>query len=135
MIIQAHYRILIDERVSEESAEITPGSTDEVLTLLATKAPFGIRLLATAPGQTATVLSELVVGVRGDCAAMYYTDETGSWYSHGRTPDDDGPVYAEVDFPEHCEFPAVSLRSALDYYCRTGSRPSGVDWQQDPCQA
>ncbi|SDI30907.1 Immunity protein Imm1 [Actinokineospora alba] len=97
--------------------------------VLTTTAPFGATLRTTDGGGVA---SELVVGIHDNRGALYYSDDTGSWYTHGPTPDDHGPVYAEVDFPDHSEIPAADIRAALTEYVHKQARPIGVTWKQDP---
>jgi len=50
----------------------------------------------------------------------------------GDTPEDDRPVFAEVDFPSHCEIPRDRVEEALQEFMATGGRPSCVEWQEDP---
>ncbi|HVK25178.1 MAG TPA: Imm1 family immunity protein [Actinokineospora sp.] len=130
MTIEARYRTLIDGRVGEEVLDLPEDGIGRLREALA-DAPFGVALRQAGPD----FVSELVVGVQGDLGAIYFTDESGSWYTAGPTPDDEGPVYAEVDFPGHSELPASRIMAAVDEYLRSGVRPACVPWQVDPYQA
>lgn len=130
MSIEVRYRTLDGDTVGEEVLHLTGGDdVDHLMRVLTTAAPFGATLRATDDG---AVASELVVGIHDTRGALYYSDDTGAWYSHGSTPDGDGPVYAEVDFPDHSEIPAADIRAALAEYVQTQARPTGVTWKLDP---
>ncbi|WP_086827187.1 Imm1 family immunity protein [Allokutzneria sp. NRRL B-24872] len=74
---------------------------------------------------------ELIFGVRNGRAALYYTDETGAWYSRGPTPaSPDELVYADLEFPAHCEISLINLAHALAEFFDTQTRPTCVSWQE-----
>jgi hypothetical protein len=126
MSVNVRYRTLDGDKVGERATEVD--HVARLLQILDTEAPFGIIVTPSEGG----VDFELVVGMRGGLGALYYTDEDGSWYSQGETPEGDGPVFAEVDFPSHCEVPRERLEQALHEFMTTGSRPVCVEWQEDP---
>jgi hypothetical protein len=131
MSIEVRYRTHDGDTVGEEVLHLTRGDdVDHLMRVLTTAAPFGATLRTT--DDDGAVASELVVGIQDTRGALHYSDDTGSWYTHGPTPDNDGPVYAEVDFPEHTEIPAADIRAALTEYVHTQARPTSVTWQQDP---
>ncbi|CRK61296.1 hypothetical protein [Alloactinosynnema sp. L-07] len=127
MTIEARYRTLDGGQVGEEVLHLAADGVDRLVEVLAA-APFGVAMRPVG----AEFVNELIVGIRGDLGAIYFTDETGSWYTEGPTPDDEGPVYAEVDFPDHSELPTDKIERALEEYLRTGARPTCVAWQVDP---
>lgn len=128
--VEVRYRTLVDGLVGESVVLIEDASgTEKLLEILATDAPFG----ATIHHRNTAQFAELVVGLRGEAGALYYTDKHGSWYSYGPTPEDDGPVFAEGGFPAHCELPGDAIGSALAEFIGTGvQRPDSVEWQDDP---
>jgi hypothetical protein len=126
MSVNVRYRTLDDDKVGERVTEVD--HVARLLQILDTEAPFGVTVTPSEGG----VDYELVVGMRGGLGAIYYTDEGGSWYSRGDTPEDDGPVFAEVDFPSHCEIPRDRVKEALQEFMSTGGRPGCVEWQEDP---
>ncbi|WP_436499590.1 Imm1 family immunity protein [Actinokineospora sp. HUAS TT18] len=130
MTIEARYRTLDGDTIGENVLTLTTADLDQLITITTHHAPFGITL---RPTDTTTIDSELVAGIRDGRGALYYTDPNGAWYTHGPTPKEgDGPVYAEVDFPDHSELPATLITTALSEYLTTGARPTSVEWQDDP---
>ncbi|WP_086820846.1 Imm1 family immunity protein [Allokutzneria sp. NRRL B-24872] len=75
---------------------------------------------------------DLRFGVRrrdqGPVGAIFYADGAGSWVTLGDGPED-GPVYAEMEFPARCEITLSQLEGALVEFLRTHQRPTIVDWQ------
>ncbi|GAA4019181.1 hypothetical protein GCM10022247_48540 [Allokutzneria multivorans] len=71
---------------------------------------------------------QVLVGVRGEVGAIHFTDPTGSWVTHGDGPADE-PVYAEMEFPSHCEVPVSDLEQALAEFLHSHQRPTHVAWQ------
>lgn len=131
MSIEVRYRTLDGDTVGEEVLHLAPGDdVDHLMRVLTTTAPFGATLRTT--DDDGAMASELVVGIQDTRGALYYSDYTGAWYTHGPTPEDDGPVYAEVDFPYHSEIPAADIRAALAEYVNKQARPASVSWQVDP---
>lgn len=133
MSVEVRYRTLDGERVGERVVRID--DADQLLRTLEVEAPFGATIahLARLALPDGAPDHEFVGGLRGDVGAIYYTDEDGSWYTSGPTPDDDGPVFAEVDFPSHCEVPRDRLGEALrEFLDSDGRRPSCVEWHEDP---
>jgi len=126
MGVNVRYRTLGGDKVGERVAEVD--HVARLLQILDTEAPFGI----TVTPSVGSVEYEVVVGMQGGLGALCYTDEDGSWYSRGETPEGGGPVFAEVDFPSHCEIPRERLEQALQEFMTTGSRPICVEWQEDP---
>ena len=124
--VEVRYRILDGQRVTERVVEVDQAG--RLLQILDAEAPFGATINPSAGG----LEYELVVGLRGGLGAIYYTDEGGAWYSRGYGPEDDGPVFAEVDFPSHCEIPRARVEEALQEFMTTGGRPNCVEWQADP---
>ncbi|GAA3995701.1 hypothetical protein GCM10022247_14510 [Allokutzneria multivorans] len=75
---------------------------------------------------------DLRFGVRrrdGGCVgAIFFADTAGSWVTLGEGPEE-GPVYAEMEFPARCEVSLNQLEGALIEFLRTRQRPTTVDWQ------
>ncbi|WP_168200741.1 Imm1 family immunity protein [Allokutzneria sp. NRRL B-24872] len=71
---------------------------------------------------------QLLIGVRGDIGAIHFADSTGSWVTRGKSPENE-PVYAEMEFPPHCEVPVRCLKDALAEFLRGRERPTCVEWQ------
>jgi hypothetical protein len=126
MSVNVRYRTLDGDKVGERVAEVD--HVERLLQILDTEAPFGITVTPSA----GSVEHEVVVGTQGGLGALYYTDEDGSWYSRGETPEGDGPVFAEVDFPSYFEIPLERLEQALLEFMAASSWPICVEWQQDP---
>ncbi|MDQ3403405.1 MAG: Imm1 family immunity protein [Actinomycetota bacterium] len=135
MTIEVRYRTINDNTINEAVVHLDPADRDELLRILTTEALFGA-VLHHRESSTDTVEApdhELIVGFHGDLGALYYTDEFGSWYTLGPTPEDDGPVYAEVDFPRYSELPAADVTQAITQFIDSdGQRPNCVTWQDDP---
>lgn len=126
MSVEVRYRTPDGENVGERVVEVDEAG--RLLQILDAEAPFGATLTPSA----GDLDYEMVVGLRGGLGAIYYTGEARSWYSRGDTSEDDGPVFAEVDFPSHCEIPRDRVKEALQEFMTTRGRPSCVEWQQDP---
>jgi hypothetical protein len=135
MSVQVRYRILREGALAEEIMTMTdPSDVARLIELLSTEAGYG----ATAHHSNRSGLAdgapdhELVVGILNGHGALYYNDENGTWYSEGDTPEGDGPVFAELDFPPHCEVPPAVVQQALEEFLTSPARPTCVQWQEDP---
>jgi hypothetical protein len=77
----------------------------------------------------------LYAGLNGDVGTLHYVANGTAFYSQGnRIAETDSLSYDYqwnvMMFPPDSEIPIADVRSAVQEYFRTGTRPSGVTWQE-----
>lgn len=97
--------------------------------------------LADAYGTVATVVRgnldnpALYVGMNGGVGALYYTNASEAYWSKGDGPVDGEPLlydwqHHEFPMPPNAEIPAADVRAAVKQFAHSGTRPTGVEWQE-----
>lgn len=109
----------------------TPDEIDAFLDDIAAHArDFGILVTVTRWETPGT----LYVGMNREVGVLYYTLGEAGHYSQGDTTSDVESLTYDMqqtatDFPPDAEVPVSDVRAAVHEYARTGTRPTGVRWQ------
>lgn len=111
----------------------TPEEVDAALDHVASLSDnHGVVVTITREGDDVTTL---YAGINGDAGTLHHTDAEAAHYSRGEAPSDGGVLshanqQDELELPPNAEIPVADVRAAVHEYARTGSRPTGIRWQQ-----